>query len=267
MTDPHPNLPPSRGKEQKFSIFEWIIRPFFIAVQFLTRIPVPSAPDDNDRHVGYSVLFYPLVGLIIGAILAALFWTLTGAPVLLAAALLLVTWIVITGGLHLDGLADSADAWAGGLGNRERTLTIMKDPCCGPMGVVALVAVLIIKFAALAALLSGGDWIALLIIPLLARTALPALFVTTAYVRANGLGTPMVAHLPRATAIAVIFMVLPAIPLITGLSGLKMLACGIVVFVVLRAMMKTRIGGTTGDTAGAMVEILETSMLIVACLP
>ena len=240
------------------------MRPFFIAVQFLTRLPAPAVLDINDRHVGYSVLFYPLVGLIIGALLATLHWLLTGTPVMLIAALLLVTWILITGGLHLDGLADSADAWAGGLGNRERTLAIMKDPCCGPMGVVALVAVLIVKFAALESLITTGDWIALLITPVLARTALPALFVTTPYVRANGLGTPIAAHLPRHGAIAVVGVVLLAIPLLAGLHGLWMLLSALVVFTVLRAMMIKRIGGTTGDTAGALVELLETTALVVA---
>ena len=240
------------------------LRPFFIALQFLTRLPVPAAHDVNDRHIGYSVLFYPLVGLIIGAVLATLHWLLIGTPVLLTAALLLVTWILITGGLHLDGLADSADAWAGGLRNRERTLAIMKDPCCGPMGVVALVALLIVKFAALESLVSTGNWIALLIAPVLARTALPALFVTTPYVRANGLGTPIVAHLPRHGAIAVVGVVLLAIPLFAGLNGLWMAVSGIIVFATLRMMMIKRIGGTTGDTAGALVELLETTLLVVA---
>jgi len=243
-----------------------MLRPLFVAVQFLTRLPVPTLRAIDARAIGYSLLYYPLVGLIIGALLASLQWLLSGTSATLAAALLLVAWIAITGGLHLDGLADSADAWVGGLGNRERTLAIMKDPCCGPMGVVALVAVLIVKFAALATLLAAGDWIALLIIPMLARTALPALFVTTPYVRPNGLGTPIVAHLPRRSAITVVCVVVPAIPLLAGLHGLWMLVFGLIVFLALRAMMIARISGTTGDTAGALVELLEASALVVASL-
>ena len=242
------------------------LRPFFVALQFLTVIPVPSQHDVNDRHVGHSVLFYPLVGLIIGAILAALHALMSGAPVMLTAALLLVTWIFITGGLHLDGLADSADAWVGGLGDRERTLAIMKDPCCGPMGVVALVAVLLLKFAVLTTLVTTGTWIALLIAPLLARAALPALFVTTPYVRANGLGSAIAAHLPRGASITVVGVVLIAIPLLTGLHNVWLLVGGTFIFFALRAMMIKRIGGTTGDTAGALVEVLETSTLVIAAL-
>ena len=242
------------------------LRPFFIAVQFLTRFPVPAARNVNGRHVGYSLLFYPLVGLIIGAVLTTLQWLLIGTPVMLTAALLFVTWILITGGLHLDGLADSADAWIGGLGNSERTLAIMKDPCCGPMGVVALVAVLIVKFAALETLVSTGNWIPLLIAPVLARAALPALFVTTPYVRAKGLGSPLAAYLPRPGAISVVGMVLLAIPLLAGLHGLWMLLSALIVFIMLRAMMIKRIGGTTGDTAGALVELLEATLLVAAAL-
>lgn len=226
-----------------------MLRPFFIAVQFLTRLPVPSTHTVNDWHVGYSLLFYPLVGLIIGALLAALAWLLTGTPTLLAAALLLTAWIVITGGLHLDGLADSADAWAGGLGSREHTLAIMKDPNCGPMGVVALVAVLLVKFAALETVIASGDWFALLIAPLLARTALPALFASTPYVRANGLGSPLAAHMSRSGSIAVVCITLLAIPLVAGLHGVWMLVSGAVMFVALRTLMINRLGGTTGDTA------------------
>ncbi len=267
MTNPHPNLPPCRGKEQTFSsIFGWMICPLLSALQFLTVIPVPSPHNVNERHIGASVLFYPLVGLLIGAFLATLHWLLTGAPVLLTAALLLVMWILFTGGLHLDGLADSADAWVGGLGNRERTLAIMKDPCCGPMGVVALVAVLLVKFAALAALITTADGIALWVVPMLARAALPALFASTPYVRATGLGSPIAAHLPRRAVLIMLCAVLPAVPLWAGLHGFWILLCGIVVFTLLRAMMNARIGGTTGDTAGALVEVLETAMLVIAAL-
>lgn len=108
-----------------------MINPFLIALQFLTRLPVRIASEPDEKSIAQSLSYYPLVGLIIGALLAGIAWGLSGAPVLLSAALLLVTWVLVTGGLHLDGLADSMDAWVGGLGDRERTLAIMKDPYCG----------------------------------------------------------------------------------------------------------------------------------------
>ena len=114
------------------------LQAFLIALQFLTRLPVrlPEAPGEQD--IGRSLLYYPLVGLLLGFTLAALAWAL-GEGTLLHAAILLAAWVLMSGALHLDGLADSADAWAGGQGDRERSLAIMKDPACGPAGAVALI--------------------------------------------------------------------------------------------------------------------------------
>lgn len=105
--------------------------PFWIALQFLSSLPIRLPGMPTPQELGRSLLFYPLVGLLFGAILWALNGLLLGTPLLLHAALLLTVWVLLSGGLHLDGLADSADAWLGGFGDRERTLTIMKDPRSG----------------------------------------------------------------------------------------------------------------------------------------
>ncbi len=113
---------------------------------------------------------------------------------MLHAALLLSLWVLLSGGLHLDGLADSADA-LGGFGDRERTLTIMKDPRSGPIAVVTLVLVLLLKFAAILALIESNHSIGLLLAPLIGRSAMLALFLGTPYVRAGGLGQALADHL------------------------------------------------------------------------
>ncbi|MHB8474492.1 MAG: adenosylcobinamide-GDP ribazoletransferase, partial [Gammaproteobacteria bacterium] len=156
---------------------------------------------------------------------------------------------------------DSADAWLGGLGDRERTLAIMKDPCSGPGAVVALMMVLIVKFTALESLLATGDWKSLVLAPLLGRTILPLLFITTPYVRHAGLGTAMARHLPRRTATAVVLAIGITVSMFTGKPGNVSLVVAATTFVLLRAMMLNRIHGTTGDTAGAMVELVETAVL------
>jgi adenosylcobinamide-GDP ribazoletransferase len=104
------------------------LRPFLVALQFLTRLPVHMPEPPDEREIGQSLLYYPLVGLLLGLMLAALAWAMRDGSSMLHAALLLAMWVLMTGGLHLDGLADSADAWVGGQGSRERTLAIMKDP-------------------------------------------------------------------------------------------------------------------------------------------
>ena len=184
------------------------LRPLLIALQFLTRLPVPLHGAPLERDIGRSLLYYPLVGLLLGGLLVALAWVPVGGGEGLRAALLLAVWAFASGGLHLDGLADSADAWVGSLGDRERTLLIMKDPNCGPAGVVALALVLLLKFAALQTLLAHGAWEALVFAPLLARTALPALFLTTPYVRPGGLGEALARYLPRRAALFVVLAVL-----------------------------------------------------------
>jgi len=239
-------------------------RPFFLALQFLTRVPVPAMAAVDDRDLGRSLLWYPLVGLLVGLTLAAWDWVIGGAPVGLRAALVLCAWVLVTGALHLDGLGDSADAWMGGRGDRERTLAIMKDPCSGPGAVVTLVVVLIVKFAALESILATGDWIPLVFAPLLARALLPLLFLTTPYVRPGGLGAGMAQHLPRRTAVGVVLATAFVVPAFTGAQGVWSLAVATLVFILLRALMMRRIGGTTGDTAGAMVELIETATLVAA---
>ena len=236
--------------------------PFWIALQFLSSLPIRLPGMPTPQELGRSLLFYPLVGLLFGGILWGLNWLMLGAPLLLHAALLLTVWVLLSGALHLDGLADSADAWLGGFGDRERTLTIMKDPRSGPMAVVTLVLVLLLKFAALLALIEQQHALALIIVPLLGRSALLGLFLTTPYVRAGGLGQALADHLPRSAGKRVLAVSGLACVLIAGLSGFFALVLAVVLFAWLRRVMLRRLGGTTGDTAGALLELLEVAMLV-----
>ncbi|MDH5484423.1 MAG: adenosylcobinamide-GDP ribazoletransferase [Gammaproteobacteria bacterium] len=242
------------------------MHPFLIALQFLTRIPVISSREWTDENTARSVLYYPLVGLLIGLVIVLLQWLLAGQPVMLVAAVVLVAWVVITGGLHLDGLADSADAWAGGYGDRARSLEIMKDPRSGPLAVVVLVLTLLLKFAALSVLL-GQHWSLLLVVPVVARSAVIALFLSTEYVRVNGLGSAMSQHLPKQVAVIVLIGVVLCCLLLLGLFHFVALALtSLLVFYFLRLLMLKRLGGMTGDTAGALIEIMEAALLIMLAL-
>lgn len=243
--------------------------PFWIALQFLSSLPIRLPGMPEPQALGRSLLFYPLVGLLFGGLLWALNGLLSGTPLLLHAALLLTVWVLLSGALHLDGLADSADAWLGGFGDRERTLVIMKDPRSGPIAVVTLVMVLLLKFAALLALIEQGHGVVLVIVPVLGRAALLGLFLTTPYVRAGGLGQALADHLPRRAGWRVLALSALACVLIAGLfNGLMALALAALVFVWLRQVMMRRLGGTTGDTAGALLELLEMTLLVgMALLP
>ncbi|WP_419709124.1 adenosylcobinamide-GDP ribazoletransferase [Pseudomonas sp. NFX224] len=236
--------------------------PFWIALQFLSSLPIRLPGMPAPQELGRSLLFYPLVGLLFGGILWASNWLLSGTPLLLHAALLLTVWVLLSGALHLDGLADSADAWLGGFGDRERTLTIMKDPRSGPIAVVTLAVVLLLKFSALVALIEQQHALVLIIVPLIGRSALLGLFLTTPYVRAGGLGQALADHLPRSAGKQVLAISALVCVLIAGVSGVLALVLAAGVFVWLRQVMLRRLGGTTGDTAGALLELLEVAVLV-----
>ncbi|MBC2657318.1 adenosylcobinamide-GDP ribazoletransferase [Pseudomonas sp. MSSRFD41] len=240
--------------------------PFWIALQFLSSLPIRLPGMPQPEQLGRSLLFYPLVGLLFGVLLWALNALLSGAAPLLHAALLLAAWVLLSGGLHLDGLADSADAWLGGFGDRERTLSIMKDPRSGPIAVVTLVLVLLLKFAALVALIEQQQAVALLLAPLIGRAALLGLFLSTPYVRAGGLGQALADHLPRLAGRQVLALSTLGCLLLGGYHGLLALLLALVVFCWLRQLMLRRLGGTTGDTAGALLELLETAVLLALAL-
>ena len=238
---------------------------FLIALQFLTSLPVRLDRMPEPQAVGRSLLYYPLVGLLLGAMLWLVGAVFENASAPLLAALLLTGWVALTGGLHLDGLADSADAWLGGFGDRERTLTIMKDPRSGPIAVVVLVLLLLLKFVALWTLLATDQRLALLLAPLLGRSALLGLFLTTPYVRPGGLGQVLAEQMPRDTSrIALGGVVLVCLAL--GSSGWLALAATVGVGWLSRRAMCRRIGGTTGDTAGALLELVECAVLVVLAL-
>jgi adenosylcobinamide-GDP ribazoletransferase len=234
------------------------MRGLLVAIGFLTRLPVPAKAFASAPATSSSLAWYPAVGLLIGGILWVLSWIMTSAPPLLSAAVLLAVWVALTGALHLDGLADSADAWVGGLGDRERTLAIMKDPRSGPMGVTALVLVLLLKFASLASLPAHNA--ALWLAPLLGRAALTAAFMVTPYVRGGGLGSSLAGASRTASVVAL--SVAGLFCLSEGWRGLLALIVAAAVFACWRVACVRRLGGMTGDTCGALTELIEAAVLV-----
>lgn len=230
--------------------------PFFIALQFLTIFPVQLKEMPSKQQNGQSLLFYPLIGLMIGAILFAIAMLLHALPVILLSSLILVVWIWLTGGLHLDGLADTADAWVGGFGNKERTLKIMKDPSCGPIGVLSLIILCLIKWSALYVLLEKQLYSALFLFPILGRLTPLFLFLTTQYVREKGLGSSIAEFIPKTGSIILSALCLIAAAYFAWVGVLTvMIFIGTLIY--LRHKFIQRIGGITGDTVGASIEICE----------
>ena len=232
-----------------------------IALQFLTRLPVPQRIHFTPEAQGWSVVWYPLVGLLIGALLLLMQGLLVGTGPFLASALSLTAWVWLTGGLHLDGLADCADAWVGGQGSRERSLRIMQDPYSGPIAVAAILLLLLLKFASLVELAGRSNLMPLLWTPAIGRSIVPILLLTTPYVRPSGLGSSLAEYLPRLPGwLAALFSLAFALLM---LGPWPLLAMALTIGW-LRVLMLRRLGGCTGDTLGASIEITE-AVVLVAC--
>jgi len=238
------------------------LRAFVHALQFLTLIPVPSSGLPDRRLQALAMLYYPAVGLLIGALLCLGAWLTAALPGVLQATLVLLLWCALTGGLHLDGLADTADGWMGGLGDRERTLAIMKDPHIGATGVIALLLQLLLKWSLLLVLLPQTDWWVLLLAPVAARTAALLLFAHTPYVRRGGIAGEMLAELSDTA----VYVLAAAVSLLLLLIHPLWLIVPGVLYGLARLAMMRRLRGCTGDTAGALIELSESALLLAAAL-
>ena len=237
-----------------------IAAPLRIAVQLLTRLPAGAPAEPEAGDMGKAVVYYPVVGLLIGLVLALAGAVLdSGGPPLVGAALVVVIWMGLTGLLHVDGLADSADAWLGGQGDSERTLTILKEPTVGPAGVALVAGVLLVKLGAVAALLGAGS--VLVAVPVLARAGTIWLLLTTSYIREEGMGALAARNLPRAPGYAAVTIAVLFGLFLTGVTGFAALVAGGIALVFLRWLMQQRIGGVTGDTLGAAIEVTEAALL------
>ena len=234
------------------------MQPFFAAISFLTIVRIPPGWCGDEQALGRSLSWFPVVGLLIGCVAAVFDGLLrTLFPGLLVpSALTIILLLSISGGFHLDGLADSADAFMSSR-SKERMLEIMKDSRCGPMGVLVIVALLLLKFAALASL--GGDWRTptIVLMPLAGRSALVLKTVSLNYVRDRGL-VSLFQHGNRERHYGITLLLLGGGSLVAfGLKGFWVLfACLLVVWLFAR-YCRAKIGGLTGDTLGAACELLE----------
>ncbi|MDX1253247.1 MAG: adenosylcobinamide-GDP ribazoletransferase [Gammaproteobacteria bacterium] len=238
----------------------------WLALQFLTRIPVPAQSYPTPQDWGRSVLAYPLVGLLIGVVLVLLHWLLANADPGVQAGLLLLVWALITGGVHLEGLANSADAWAGGHGDRQRTLDILKDPRSGPAAMMVVVLAMILKFAALSVLVAESALEIILLAPVLGRSAIAALLLTTPYAQMDEVGAERAANVPKQAVGWTLAAVAAGALFLVGWGGLVLLFLLFIGGYMLRRMMIHRIGGLSKDTAGAICELTEVGVLTVVVL-
>lgn len=238
------------------------MRLFLIAFQFLTIIPLPSAVTWQEGDMGRSMRYFPLVGLAIGGLLAVVHHgcsLLLPAP--LADLLLVVALALVTGCLHLDGLADVCDGF-GARGSRERFLEVMKDSSVGAMGVVGIVLGLMLKYQAVAQLPTGMKSGAIVLFPAVARFGQVLLATGSRRARGDGLGAAFIAGVGKTELLLAGVTIIAVAAVILGGTGL--LCCILVaVFVLLaKGYFHRRLGGITGDIIGFSSELAEIICLL-----
>lgn len=236
------------------------MRGLLVACRYLTRLPLPRSGVAGD--LGGASGWFPVVGLILGLLLAAgglvIEWLV---PPLLGAVLLVGLWALLTGGLHLDGLADAADGLGGGW-SREETLAIMRDAATGAYGVSALVLVLGVKVSALTGLPPELRWRALLLAPVLGRVTPLLLARLCPPARAEGAGHAFALTVGRRPLAVAGLVALGAGLGLFGPWGLLLVALAALAATAFAGYLRARLGGLTGDCLGALVEGVEALTLV-----
>jgi adenosylcobinamide-GDP ribazoletransferase len=239
------------------------VRRFLAAIRFLTILPLPGTLGTTEGDLAGSVPFFPLVGLLLGIAGGAVAWALAATVTpMLAAAGIVVLLLAFSGALHMDGLGDSADGMLSSR-PRERILEIMKDSHVGAMGVVAIVCVLLVKFAALASVAAANLWATVVLMPLAGRCAIVVNMALLPYAREQGLGKVFCrrrAILPAIWALIVLAAVSWAL---FAWQGLVVAAVCTAVAAAGAGYFYRKIGGSTGDTFGAVCELAELAPALV----
>jgi adenosylcobinamide-GDP ribazoletransferase len=235
------------------------LRGLRLAIQFLTRLPVPGVEDFSPLDLARSATWFPIVGLIVGAIVALVTFALNRHSAALTGIVGVLAWVWLTGALHLDGLADLSDALGASHRDPERFLAVLRDPHVGTFGVVSVVLVLMLKAAALAMFAAN----ALLALPLILAWARLGTLAWGRWLEPlkSGHGEQF------AWQISIGWIVFWTLLLLAASVAFAPVLCAApLVIVAWGAWLKARLGGMTGDCLGAGVEVTETALLLLVAL-
>jgi adenosylcobinamide-GDP ribazoletransferase len=235
---------------------------FIAMLTFYTRVPVPKNMVLDTIDFEKSLGYVPVVGLLIGAFMYLMGWLFTGLSSSVSAVLLVFVYLFITGGLHIDGLADTLDAF-GSNRPREKMLEIMKDSHVGAFGVLAIVMLLLSQTVLLSVVPLGS----LLLFPLVGRNAALLVASTNEYARPSGLGSIFVNAASKAQFLWGSALYLLAAVLMFGMGwttimlAIVYLICMLKVYWLLSSMSR-KLGGVTGDLIGFAIEVSQVIFLL-----
>jgi adenosylcobinamide-GDP ribazoletransferase len=232
-----------------------------LAVSFLTIIPVIDQRRASENAVAASFAWFPLVGFALGAALSAEDWILAHVfAQVIRSVLIIISLTVVTGAVHLDGLADTADALGAGR-DRERALDILRDSRVGTFGASAIFFDLTLKILALSTLAGHRRYAALIVAPMLARWAM--LFLVASglpYLRSSGSGSTLLGGGKGGWPARIVSVFTFLIAMLIG--GTIALVVAIAIVFAMRLFYRRWLGGVTGDLIGACSEIVEIAVLV-----
>ncbi|MBI3585064.1 MAG: adenosylcobinamide-GDP ribazoletransferase [Nitrospinae bacterium] len=244
-----------------------ILNSFLLSLQFLTIINVKNDSPIDEKAFGKIAILFPLVGALIG-ILLVVTSRLSSAilPLSVSDATVLIVLILITGGLHVDGFADTIDGFAGGK-NKDDILRIMKDSRIGTFGVVGIVMLLLTKYLSIQSLQPDTKYLVLIIMPVIGRWSVLPMGLFFKYARIEGGTGKIFAESIRLKELIIgTIIVLSIIIPLFRLNGFLMLAAIFIVTLLIGRYSKRKIDGITGDVFGATIEINELIILILSLL-
>lgn len=243
-----------------------ILESIVVAFQFLTRLYLPINVEWNTANLRRSLMWFGLVGAFIGVILAGamtLFNRFDLIPAV-SAIIILIIWIFITGGMHIDGISDMADGFFS-MRDKEKTLEIMKDSHVGAFGVITIVFLLLIKFEMLKEFIIIEKNVCLLILPpTIARIAAGLVLSFYETTKKSGLGYTFHSSDPRIFW-AIGFIVTLIISSILNIKSLIFIVIAILASNLMALWAKKKIGGLNGDIYGAIVETVEVIGMVFIC--
>lgn len=233
------------------------------AIRFLTILPIPGKLGHSKEALAGSLIFFPLVGLGLGMVAGGTaFFLWSFLPPLLAAVLLTMLLAGFSGGLHLDGLADTGDGFCSSR-PREQILAIMRDSRIGAMGVFWLVMILVVKIGGLAEMQRSEAMVTALLMPLTGRCAIIMMMALLPYARKEGgLGQLFYTRNSRFTAVGTFFFLILICLSVTGMTGVLIVFFVLLMLMIFSAVCKRVIGGATGDTLGAGCELSEAMVAV-----
>ncbi len=237
---------------------------FLTAVQFLTVLPIRIRSEITEEDLGGSLLYFPVAGMLIGLLLSAAAILFNFLPDPVAGALVLTASVVITGGIHLDGFADTCDGFCAPRSGQE-ILKIMRDSRIGVMGVLGIVCLLLIKFTLIISVQRDILWKVLVVMAVFARWSQVLACSMSSYARREGKAKWFIEYDSRKELFVGSLLTAALSTLLLHLTGVILLAASLPPVLILIHYLKSRIDGMTGDTVGAVSEVAEVSVLL-SCL-